>query len=445
MVSRIGTRIAIAIYLLVLVAKVMEAARLSFWSDEMNSLFYASEPSWRALFWDNSPPLFTLLLRFWLKISSSEIWIRLLPLIFSALTPLVIFQICRRYLSSRAAPFALAIASVYAVSFYYATETRPYSLFEFFAATNLYFFLDAMERGRISKRYAASSTFLLLSHYFALLPLGAQVPFLYKKLSKRKSPGLFLSLAGALLLFLAICFYAVRMEALQHLALRSAWELFFLPFTTFKALCLHSNSMLLLFTLALYFRSGRVCHLDDIVLISALGALAIALATGLNPAQAKYFIFLIPYMILILAEYAASLRKEGHVALFLAAVLALNAWSIRFKFGRERAGWAEAARHIPTDHLLFLVGHPALRTPYFVNHKTELLSDPARIERMDANALGSKELWFLHTGDTGPRILVREGAKKLEARGFRAVESGVFGKNSLQPVFFSRLERVSVE
>ncbi len=118
----------------------------------------------------NNPPLFEIILHFWIKLFGiSPFSVRLLPLIFNSLTVLVIYFIGKNYFKVSVGVLAsfLFIFSTY--HFYFGLETRTYSLFSFATAASLYFYLKIINKPNSLIQSIAliiSNLILIYSHYF---------------------------------------------------------------------------------------------------------------------------------------------------------------------------------------------------------------------------------------------------------------------------------------
>jgi uncharacterized membrane protein len=91
------------------------------------------------------PPLYRLLLHFWMEIGRGETFLRLLSVVFSIAAIPFCFAIARRVFKSRAAAYlAAAITAFSPFQVYFAREIRMYPLLLLSALASLYFFsLDA--------------------------------------------------------------------------------------------------------------------------------------------------------------------------------------------------------------------------------------------------------------------------------------------------------------
>jgi uncharacterized membrane protein len=123
--------ILILILALALAVRLFKIDSQGFSLDESSSLLFAGTPEWRALFWDNNPILYHLLLKIWLWVfPMTEFYTRLLSTLFSCLGVLLIYRLGMETGSKRrATAFALALAFS-TLSIRYAQETRMYSLLE---------------------------------------------------------------------------------------------------------------------------------------------------------------------------------------------------------------------------------------------------------------------------------------------------------------------------
>lgn len=127
------TALAISsIVLLGFLLRLNELASQSLWVDEGVSVWVASKNIPTLLLWlakgDVHPPLYFILLHFWMMIDDSVYWIRLLSVIPSVLTMPLVYGLGTR-LHSRAAGFLSALLlAISPFNVYFAQEARMYSL-----------------------------------------------------------------------------------------------------------------------------------------------------------------------------------------------------------------------------------------------------------------------------------------------------------------------------
>jgi uncharacterized membrane protein len=139
---------------------------------------------------DNHPPLYYLLLKLWGdNLGYSEVSIRLLSILFSTLTLIVVYKICQ--LVSKNKNQSLLTVLFLATSpfyIYYSQEARMYSLATLGASLSLWFFLLVLKKDNLNKilpwgSFSLSLIFLMFSDYVPVFLLP--VFFLYALYSKK--------------------------------------------------------------------------------------------------------------------------------------------------------------------------------------------------------------------------------------------------------------------
>jgi 4-amino-4-deoxy-L-arabinose transferase-like glycosyltransferase len=142
----------LVVFGLALVLRLLELGNQNLWSDEWSTLPTSRLPfgpmlKSLALTHSNKPPLYFLLMHYWLPWGTSEFWIRLPSAIAGALTCLLALVLGERILGRRRGwimGLALAVAPFHV---YYSQEARMYALFGLFgAAAMLYTYLYASTR-----------------------------------------------------------------------------------------------------------------------------------------------------------------------------------------------------------------------------------------------------------------------------------------------------------
>jgi hypothetical protein len=156
----------------------------SFWADEgFTTWFSQFSPGaqWHVLRWDNSAPLFYVVVHYWVTMwGSSETAFRALSALFSTLSLGVFYLVARRMFQSR---FSIVLGlMLYSFSFFqiwYAKEARCYALFGFLLLTSLYCMLLCLKRPNALRLFglvlALSAT--LYTHNIALYYLPGFVAF----------------------------------------------------------------------------------------------------------------------------------------------------------------------------------------------------------------------------------------------------------------------------
>lgn len=172
--------------------------------DEPFSIFVAQfEPKEIVAFLStgNNPPLFELLLHFYIRLfGATDFTLRLFPAVCSALSGVPVFLIGKRFFNGKVALMAsvLLLFSIYHIRF--AHEVRVYSLFSLATAWSLYFFLTALHRPYLLKPWGAlvlCNVVLLYAHftsfYVLLIQLMCGLFFIPKNQWKNLFGALFLS------------------------------------------------------------------------------------------------------------------------------------------------------------------------------------------------------------------------------------------------------------
>lgn len=115
----------------------------SLWRDEAFSFFMAKPEPIQIIINtanDFNPPLYYLLLHFWMIIANhSDEALRLLSLVFHILTAYTAFKFSQKIFSRRFAYFVLLFTLFNPMLVYYAFEMRMYSLYAFLTIASLYF------------------------------------------------------------------------------------------------------------------------------------------------------------------------------------------------------------------------------------------------------------------------------------------------------------------
>lgn len=151
----------------------------SFWRDEAFSYFMAKKNIFEIIFLtakDFSPPLYYLILHFWMKIfGGSEIALRSLSIIFFWATVYVAFLFLNDIfkIKLKKSFFYLIFFILNPLLLYFAFEARMYSMLAFFASLSYYAFYKKNYR-----LYLLSTIAGLFTHYFMIIVVLSQLLFL---------------------------------------------------------------------------------------------------------------------------------------------------------------------------------------------------------------------------------------------------------------------------
>lgn len=369
----------------------------SFWLDEGASLVLARLPIsglFNAIKGDFHPPLFYLILHYWLPIlrSLGEVGIRLPNIIFGALCVPVLYRLLLELLGKEKKKVALVAALLLLInplSIYYSTELRMYSLNALLSLLSWLFLtraLKAKPKDKFHWYYFTAATVLnLYTFYGALFNLASQWLFTFWQHRKSFKPFLIYNLA-ALLFFLpwlpkligqlAGGGYLTKVlpgwsELSGNLSPKSL-GLIMAKFTIGRislankgAYAVFVAGVSLYFFLCSYLTSlskeGRA------LLFWFYGSLIFAILISLSTPVLGYwrYVFLIPPFVSIIALGLSNLPGKAYGLNLLAVSLVFVAGNFIFwtnpSFQREN--WREAARLISKDDSLSIVNFPDIFAP----------------------------------------------------------------------------------
>lgn len=132
-----------------------------------------------------TPPLFMLLLHFWIKLFGiSAQSVRVLPILFNALTAVYLYFIGKRFFTVWSGLTASLLFIFSTLHFYFGADTRTYAMLSFATACSLYYLLLILKNPDSRKGFVGlivSNLILIYGHYFGLLVIFMQfmVSFLY--------------------------------------------------------------------------------------------------------------------------------------------------------------------------------------------------------------------------------------------------------------------------
>jgi len=125
-----------------------------------------------------NPPLFMLLLHFWIKLFGNESYaVRVLPLIFNSATILFIYYTGKRFFSLWTGLLASGLFIFSTYHFFHGLEVRTYALFSLATAASLYYYLLYVTEPENKKALYAlifSNLLLVYAHYFGWFVIFSQ-------------------------------------------------------------------------------------------------------------------------------------------------------------------------------------------------------------------------------------------------------------------------------
>lgn len=122
--------------------------------------------------------IYSSLMHFWIKLGSGELWLRLPAAVFGVATVGVLFKLGEKLGGWRTGIAAGVLAATSPFSIYHSQEVRFYSLFMLAAAAFMLATVTYLSEQPAARRRTAmmlTGTVLLLSHFFGVLALYAQL------------------------------------------------------------------------------------------------------------------------------------------------------------------------------------------------------------------------------------------------------------------------------
>lgn len=145
------------------------------WFDEIFTI-HAAEHNWPSLFQFAAkdlihPPLFYVVLKLWIGLGGESLfWLRLLPVILSALAFVPVLMLCRELkIGTVATLTTLSLFAVNGALIKYAQEVRMYSLLLLLSSTSIWLFARYFFRGKSFWILVAANVLLVNTHYFGWL------------------------------------------------------------------------------------------------------------------------------------------------------------------------------------------------------------------------------------------------------------------------------------
>lgn len=413
-------KIGILLFGLSLTVRLFQIASQSYWNDEFVSVYFSTRASWDAITWDNHPFLYHFLLKVWIYFwGPYEFSTRLLSALFSSLTSFIVFLTVQKNVSTKTAWVAAGLHIIHSFSIQYAQETRMYSLFELTAAIQLYYFSSYYLKKEKCFHWLAASTLLMtMVHYISYLLIIIQAVLIFKRKIRSATHFWIISLIAFITALAASYYFSFSWIHLEWQKLRFQLDPNSqLPFSVLQDLFLGStpgfwfSALLIFVALVFLFR----LHQDTqfaFLKISTLTVLSIFViillmtySTQRSLFLSRYFIFLIPWILFILALSLNYFETYRNIRIFyiLAAVLySLSFYSLPKAYQNRKSAYRDAFKLILEDPNTFVFTSRSLafKTPYledngilvekFDNTETTF---QYLIERLNKHGL----VWFLDT------------------------------------------------
>lgn len=369
------------IYLILLLAFILRVWNLnqSFWLDEAAQAIESSQgiPAiLSGMAADFHPPLFHLLMHFWLILGKEEWIMRLLPVAFGLGSIFVVYLLAREMFSKKVALISALLLSINPFHIYYSQELRPYMAGLFFTVLSSYLLWKSLKgNSRWWAALAISNAALFYTSYFSVFILVAQLIYLvWSKINRPHLIKFFMSTTASVLLFLPWfpqIFSQLEMsrgfaadlpgwkDAVAtpvYKALPLTFVKFIIGQINFRPLEMYALISVSLISLWGYLIFRSINFRDEawkyLLSLSAFGLiLPVLFSLFLQIASPKRLIYALPFIILLLA-YGLDKLKVFQAKIFLISLVAVNLLCLaiyQFTPIHQREDWRGAISEIEKD------------------------------------------------------------------------------------------------
>ncbi len=337
----------------------------SLWLDEASQTIL-SQTSINNIFFgrlgDVHPPLSFIFYHFWLIFGTSEVWIRLLPVLFGVATIPLIYLLTKDMLDKRVAILSAFFLAVAPFHVYYSQEIRMYSMLTFFATLSMYFLYKQKWLW-----FALSSVAMIYIHHVGFLVILTQL--IYVAFLKKSQLLSFIKWFGLIILlwlpWLPIFFSQLKNGGNPDQYLPGWGSILSLPLlkTIPETLVKFEIGRISFDNIILYFEIALIVSLVFIYLVS-LGiknlkkdsyllvfwlilpiVLGILISLRLPLYEPQRMIMVLPVFYILLAFGISNLKRFQKLAICLVITVSLTSLSIYYlnqKFWREDWRFATA-------------------------------------------------------------------------------------------------------
>ena len=216
----------LAIFVVGLALRLYALGSESLWWDEVYAIRKMAHPGpleiVRLSSTDNNPPLFYLILHYWILLAgNSEFPVRLPSALAGGFAVLVMYRIGTLLFDRGAGLLAAVILALSAYHIRYAQEARAYGLMVFLTLLSFYFFIR-LTKGGVSRYasvgYVISTALLMYTHFYGVFLIAAQIIYV---LVSRENVRRWIVPAGVLLL---LYIPWVVLLAITVLSPEGAWQ-----------------------------------------------------------------------------------------------------------------------------------------------------------------------------------------------------------------------------
>ena len=166
------------ILLLGLLVRLWHLDSQDLWLDEALSIHDTKRPAFLIVsYMDTTPPLYNLLLHFWIVLGGMSVWwVRLFSVLFGVGVIFLAYLLAQRLFDKKTGLIAACLIACAPVFIYYSQEARAYSLLFFLVLASMYFYLRLAQTPHLKWRilYLIATALMLYSHLYAIFIVVAQ-------------------------------------------------------------------------------------------------------------------------------------------------------------------------------------------------------------------------------------------------------------------------------
>lgn len=279
----------------------------------------------------NNPPLFEILLHFWIKLFGvSEISVRILPMLFSSFSVLFIYKIGKIFFDDQTAIISSVLFTFSTMQMWYAHDCRVYSLFLLLTLSSFYLFFTLLKEGKLSRwqlvAFVLTNVLLLYAHYFGAFVwlLQGLIVGLY-----------FIKNKAILITFIKVCgigllLFSPHVYVLYHRFSESAQKGTWLKIP---------SGIESLYNMMWSFTNAPVVAVTSIlILVACLVKFLIFAKKQIQNPFVKYVMwwFLFPFFFMFFVSYKVPMFLDRYLIFITPALYILLAVGLSFLFERKR-------------------------------------------------------------------------------------------------------------
>lgn len=360
------------IYIILLLAFILRLIGInqSLWLDE-GAQAILSQGSIKSLWIGNAdfhPPVFHTILHFWMKISESEVFMRLLPVLIGILTVYVLYLFGKKYFNEKIALISSFLLTVSPYHIFYSQDLRSYSLLVLFSLLSIYCFL-----GKKWKIFAVINIIAFFTNYVYVFVIFSEFCLIIFSRKKKNIINFILSNIPLLIIFIFwLPQFMLQLQAGAALVmtlpewrkLSSPGVLNAIPLTLFKLIAgqiaiqknpTFSFYAFLIISIVIWIfwklfkrKDSKLWFFSLITILPIVTAWVISFFIPLN--NPPRLIFVLPFLYLLIAHYIVVVKDKHLIFIFLSISL-FGIFMQNFALINRREDWRGAVDFIDKNSI----------------------------------------------------------------------------------------------